>query len=134
LRTHPKFPDAYHVLGQTLLRLGRNEAAIASFRKAAELSPDWSWGLGQGLASTGKIEEARAIARELEKVEAPDAWALAEVYCATGDLDRAVYWIEQGYDARRDWMPWIKANTFLAPIHEHPRFREIVRRLDLPET
>jgi len=133
LRAHPNFPDAYHVLGQTQLRLGRNEAAIASFRKAAELSPDWSWGLGQGLAFTGKIEEARAIARELEKVEAPDAWALAEVYCATGDLDRAVYWIEQGYDVRRDWMPWIKANTFLAPIHDHPRFREIVRRLDLPQ-
>ena len=134
MRTHPEFPDAYHVLGQTLLRLGRNEAAMASFRKAAELSPDWSWGLGQGLAFTGKIEEARAIARELENVEAPDAWALAEVYCATGDLDRAVYWIEQGYDARRDWMPWTKANTFLAPIHDHPRFREIVRRLDLPQS
>ena len=133
LRSHPDFPDAYHVLGQTLLRLGRNDAAIASFRKAAELSPRWSWGLGQGLAFNGQIEEARAIAQRLEEAEVPDAWALAEVYCAIGDFDRAVHWIEQGYDVRRDWMPWIKANTFLAPIYDHPRFREIVRRLDLPQ-
>jgi TolB-like protein/DNA-binding winged helix-turn-helix (wHTH) protein/Flp pilus assembly protein TadD len=134
LHNHPAFPDAHHVLGQTLLRLGRNDAAVASFRRAAELSPRWSWGLGQGLAFSGQIEEARAVGRRLEKVDDPDAWALAEVYCATGDLDRAVHWIEQGYDARRDWMPWIKANTFLAPIHDHPRFREIVRRLDLPQS
>jgi len=134
LLNHPNFPDAHHVLGQTLLRLGRNEAAVALFRRAAELSPLWSWGLGQGLAFSGQIEEARAIARRLETGESPDAWALAEVYCATGDLDRAVYWIEQGYDVRRDWLPWVKANTFLAPIHDHPRFREIVRRLDLPQT
>ncbi len=132
LRSHPAFPDAYHVLGQTLLRLGRNREAIAAFRKAAELSPLWSWGLGQGLAFNGQIEEARTIAQELEKSQAPDAWALAEVYCAIGDFDRAAYWIEQGYEERRDWMPWIQVNTFLAPMQDHPRFKEIVRRLDLP--
>jgi len=134
LRNRPDFPDAHHVLGQTLLRLGRNEAAVAEFRRAGELSPRWSWGLGQGLAFSGRIEEARAVAVELEQGDGPDPWALAEVYCATGDLERAVHWIEQGYDARRDWMPWIKANSFLAPIHDHPRFKEIVRRLDLPQS
>ena len=94
--------------------------------------PLWSWGLGQGLAFNGQIEEARTIAQELEKAKAPDAWALAEVYCAIGDFDRAAYWIEQGYEERRDWMPWIQVNTFLAPMQDHPRFKEIVRRLDLP--
>lgn len=73
------------------------------------------------------------MARELEKSGLPDAWALAEVYCTTGDFDQALRWIEQGYDSRRDWIPWVEANTFYAPIYEHPRFREIVRRLDLPD-
>ncbi len=132
LEDHPNSPVALHVLGQTYLRLKRYDEAIAAFRKAGEASPRWSWGLGQGLAFTGHIEEARALARKLEKAEQPDSWALAEIYCATGDLDRAAAWIEQGYEARRDWIPWIKANPFLAPIHDHPRFREIVRRLDLP--
>ncbi len=84
------------------------------FSKAGEASPNWSWGLAQGLAFAGRIDEARALARELEAREFPDAWALAEVYCAIGDLDRAVHWVEQGYEKRRDWMPWIKVNTFNA--------------------
>jgi TolB-like protein/DNA-binding winged helix-turn-helix (wHTH) protein/tetratricopeptide (TPR) repeat protein len=133
LQKHPGFPVAYHVLGQTLLRLNRIEDAIAAFRKAGEASANWSWGLGQGLAFAGRIDEARALARKLETREFPDAWALAEVYCAIGDLDRAVHWVEQGYETRRDWMPWIKANTFNEPLYSDKRFREILRRLDLPE-
>jgi len=133
LQKHPKFPVAYHVLGQTLLRLGRNEDAIAAFGKAGEASAKWSWGLAQGLAFAGRIDEARALARELETRKIPDAWALAEVYCAIGDLDRAVHWVEQGYEARRDWMPWIKANTFNEPLYNDKRFQEILRRLDLPQ-
>ena len=96
-------------------------------------APNWSWGLAQGLAFAGQTDEARALARELETREFPDAWALAEVYCAIGDLDRAVHWVEQGYETRRDWMPWIKANTFNEPLYNDKRFQEILRRLDLPE-
>lgn len=134
LQKHPKFPVAWHVLGQTLLRLGRNEDAIAAFSKAGEASPNWSWGLAQGLAFAGRIDEARALARELEAREFPDAWGLAEVYCAIGDLDRAVHWVEQGYETRRDWMPWIKVNTFNQPLYNDKRFQEILRRMDLPES
>ncbi len=133
LQKHPNFPVAYHVLGQTLLRLERNEDAIAAFSKAGEANANWSWGLAQGLAFAGRIDEARALARELEAREFPDAWALAEVYSAIGDLDRAVHWVEQGYEARRDWMPWIKANTFNEPLYNDKRFQEILRRLDLPQ-
>jgi TolB-like protein/DNA-binding winged helix-turn-helix (wHTH) protein/Flp pilus assembly protein TadD len=132
LRGHPNYPVAWHVLGQTYLGLGKGEEAIAAFENAAKASPSWSWGLGQGLAFAGRVDEARALAKELEASEAPDSWGLAEIYCATGDLDRAVHWIEQGYETRRDWIPWIKANRFYSPVYDHPRFREILRRLDLP--
>ena len=134
LQKHPKFPVAWHVLGQTLLRLNRIEDAIEAFTKAGEVSPNWSWGLAQGLAFAGRIDEAQALAQELEAREFPDAWALTEVYCAIGDLDRAIHWVEQGYEMRRDWMPWIKANTFNEPLYNDKRFQEILRRMDLPES
>lgn len=133
LEQDPNYPVALHVLGQTYLRLDRVDDAIATFRKAGEASPRWSWGLGQGLAAAGKIDEARSFAQTLEAREQPDAWALAEIYSATGDLDKAAEWVERGYESRRDWMPWIQANIFLEPLHAHPRFREIVRRLALPQ-
>jgi TolB-like protein/DNA-binding winged helix-turn-helix (wHTH) protein len=123
---------AWHVLGQVYLTQQRTDDAIAAFRRAGDLDARWSWGLGQGLAAAGKLDEARALAKQLESRAHPDAWAIAEVYCATGDLEQAAEWIERGYEARRDWIPWIKANTFFAPLRDHPRFREVVRRLDLP--
>ena len=120
------------MLGQTLIRLGRNEEALAAFQKAADVSPRWSWGLPQGLALVGRKDEARVLAERLEGAEFPDAWGLAEVYTALGDHDRALKWIEYGYEIRRDWIPWVKANTFLAPLRAEPRFKEVLRRLDLP--
>jgi len=132
LTAHPDYPCANHVLGQTLFRLGRNEEALAAFQKAADASERWSWGLAQGLALVGRKDEARVLAENLERGKFPDAWGLAEVYTALGDHDRALKWIEYGYEVRRDWMPWVKANTFLAPLHAEPRFREVLRRLDLP--
>jgi len=132
LAANPDYPCANHVLGQTLIRLGRNEEALVAFRKAADASPRWSWGFPQGLAFAGRKDEARAIAEKLESAEFPDPWGLAEVYTALGDHDRALKWVEYGYEIRRDWIPWVKANAFLAPLRTEPRFREVLRRLDLP--
>ena len=132
LAANPDYPCANHVLGQTLIRLGRHEEALTAFHKAADASPRWSWGLPQGLALVGRKDEARVLAERLESAEFPDAWGLAEVYTALGDHDRALKWIEYGYEIRRDWIPWVKANTFLAPLRAEPRFKEVLRRLDLP--
>ena len=132
LAANPDYPCANHVLGQTLIRLGRNEEALAAFQKAADVSPLWSWGLPQGLALVGRKDEARVLAERMESAEFPDAWGLAEVYTALGDHDRALKWLEYGYEIRRDWIPWVKANTFLAPLRAEPRFKEVLRRLDLP--
>jgi len=133
LAENPDYPCANHVLGQTLYRLGRNDEALAAFQKAADASPRWSWGLPQGLALVGRKDEARALVEKLEGAEFPDAWALAEVYTALGDHERALKWVEYGYEIRRDWIPWVKANTFLAPLRTEPRFREVLRKLDLPD-
>jgi TolB-like protein/DNA-binding winged helix-turn-helix (wHTH) protein/Flp pilus assembly protein TadD len=132
LAADPDFPCANHVLGQTLIRLGRHEEALTAFRKAAKASVFWSWGLAQGLALAGRKDEARVLAAEMESSEFPDAWGLAEVYTALGDHDRALKWVEYGYEIRRDWLPWVKSNTFLAPLRAEPRFREVLRKLDLP--
>jgi hypothetical protein len=54
------------------------------------------------------------------------------VYAALGEHDAALGWLEAGYESRRDWMPWIKSNYFFKTLFDEPRFREVVRRLDLP--
>ncbi len=132
LAIDPGHPVANFVLGQALAALGRYDEALAASRKAAESTPRWGWGLGQSLALAGRTDEARAVAAQLASSDPPDPWALAEVFAALGDRDAALGWLEAGYESRRDWMPWVKSNFFFKPLFAEPRFREVVRRLDLP--
>ena len=132
LSIDPDHPVANFVLGQALAALGRHDEALAASRKAAEGTARWSWGLGQSMAFAGQADEARAFAGKLASSNPPDPWALAEVFAALGDREAALGWLEAGYESRRDWMPWVKSNYFFRSLFEEPRFREVVRRLDLP--
>ena len=132
LALDPNHPVAHFVLAQALSALGRHEEAIAAATKAATTAARWSWALGQCLAFAGRTGEARTFAVELARNDPPDPWALAEVHAALGDRDAALGWLEAGYESRRDWMPWMKANYFFRSLMDEPRFREVVRRLDLP--
>jgi len=132
LTLDPNHPVANFVLAQSLAALDRHDEAIAAARKAAAAAPRWNWALGQCLAFAGRTDEARDFARQLARAEPPDPWALAEVHAALGDRDAALDWLEAGYESRRDWMPWIQANYFFRDLFDEPRFREVVRRLDLP--
>jgi TolB-like protein/DNA-binding winged helix-turn-helix (wHTH) protein/Tfp pilus assembly protein PilF len=132
LAINPDYPAANFVLGQAHAWLGQHEQAMQAFEKAAAVNPRWKWGVAQGLALAGRTKEARARAQELEAEEFPDQWGLAEVYLALGERDRALDWLEAGYEARRDWMPWMKHNHSFRSLKDEPRFREIVRRLNYP--
>ncbi len=132
LEIDPDFPVAHFQLGQAYSMLGRHEEALRASRKAAERNPKWSWGVGQSHALAGHHAEARAFAGNLAQQQHPDPWGMAEIYVALGDKDAALTWLETGYEMRRDWMPWVEANIFFKPLFDEPRFKEIVRRLNLP--
>ncbi len=133
LAMDPEQTVANFVLGQAYAALGRHEEAAAAFAKAAAKSPKWAWGLAQGHALAGNHAEAREFALKLAREENADPWALAEIYVALGDHDAALTWLEKGYEVRRDWMPWMESNSFFRPLRDEPRFKEIVRRLNLPQ-
>lgn len=133
LAMDPEQTVANFVLGQAYAALGRHEEATAAFAKAAAKNPKWAWGLAQGHALAGKHAEARDFAARLAREENADPWALAEIYVALGDHDAALTWLEKGYEVRRDWMPWMRSNSFFKPLRNEPRFKEIVRRLNLPQ-
>ena len=52
----------------------------------------------------------------------------------SGEADRAMRWLERGYE-RREWvMGWIAAQQDLAPLRPRPDFRALVRRIEPPRT
>lgn len=139
LQAHKSFdilkdcPVGYFVLGETYLAMGRIDEAIVSHKKLAELAPIWGWVLGYTYALTGHRDEAVKILNQLEKTELSgwNAVGLTVLYGALGMFDESFKWI--GYEPHHVWIPWIAVMPLWKPLHNDPRHRDFVKKLNLPK-
>jgi len=128
----------YRILANSYLRLGQMEEALANARKAVELmdgSPTQKvWGYVQ--AATGNRSEALAIARELEnsfaKGEA-DGRDVAVVYAGLGENDKVFEWLEKDFQNRNSSLVELRSEVSFMPLRNDARFKDLLRRMGLPE-
>jgi len=132
LELNPDFPIGLYVIGAVYAAKGMYEEAIAAHQKTGAVAPDWGWGLGHTYALAGQKDKARKIAADLEE-EAKNHWGLAEIYTALGEKDEAFRWLEAGYEYRHNWIPWMGWNPNYEPLHDDPRFGDLLRRMNFPE-
>jgi len=113
---------------------GMYEEAIAAHRKAVEIDPSWKYALGRTYALAGRKDEARKILAELEKEEPSPfgAWTRAIMYTALGENDKAFQWLN--YQPTHGWIPWFSVDPEFYPLRTDPRFKELVRKWNLPES
>lgn len=129
----PNSDFALFVQGSAYLAKGMYEEGVAAHEKAAKLYPKWKWLLASAYAIAGRRNDALGVAEELKvKAGANDAWGLAEAYAALGDMDQAFYWLEQGYNKRMSWIPWIAWNPNFKSLQHDTRFSQMMERLNLP--
>ncbi len=134
LELNPNYPPGLHVLGQAYTGMGRYEEAIETHNKGLAVSPGFEHYLAITYALSGQRDKALEIAVELEKINDKwYKWGLAEIYAVLGDNDKAIYWIEEAYKRRQDFVPWYKYDAYFKPLFNDPRFKEIIQSLNLPE-
>lgn len=46
--------------------------------------------------------------------------------------DRALEWLERSFEAHDPNMPYIGIWPMFDPLHDHPRFQDLLRRMNLP--
>ena len=134
----PKYEGAHVYLGYTYAAMGRYREAIDRYervrRERTFFSPSTQIYLGAAYAGAGEIEKARSILKEL--VESGKYYSPAELailYVALGEREQALASLEKAYAERDLQLKYLTTEAGYDPISADPRFRELVRKVGLPE-
>lgn len=83
----------------------------------------------------GSSEKAYVyMAEALERKFRVDYWVPAEIawrFVQAGDKNKALDWLETGYEKHDQNMPYLCLPLF-DPLRDEPRFQEIARKMGLP--
>ncbi len=119
-----------------LSRMGRHDEAIAAAQKCVELMGKASHTLGRlgaANAEAGNIEAAEAALREMAAIAVRrhiSPYHLALVHCGMGRVEEALDLLEQAVEIKDAKVLWLGVDPELDPLHGHPRFNELLRKLN----
>jgi TolB-like protein/DNA-binding winged helix-turn-helix (wHTH) protein/Tfp pilus assembly protein PilF len=138
LEIDPNFAHAHFHLGMTYLLKVAFADAIAEFQKAVSLSPnvtDYKGGLGYAYAVAGDRAEARKLLEEL-KARSKQSYVpwfyIAGIYAGLGEKDQAIANLEKAYEQHEQGLAVMKREPMFDPLRSDARFKELLRRMNLP--
>jgi len=141
LQLDAHFAPAHQTLGWIFLNRGNNDRAIEQFQQALQLSgsndTDLAVDLGYAYAVAKKPKDARRILAKLEALHSrglAQSGALGILYGALGESDKAFAWLNKAYEERDPELTYLKVpGRRFAPLQKDPRYRQLVRRMGLPD-
>ena len=92
--------------------------------------------LAHAYVKLGRLADAHRIVNELRVRAQKDgvgAYEVAFLYGTLGNEDEAFRWLDKAYEQRDPGLMYLKVDPTLDPLRSDPRFREVVRRVGLPE-
>jgi TolB-like protein/Tfp pilus assembly protein PilF len=135
----PNFEAAYEYLALSYLKLGRNAEAVEAAEKAARLADRAAVALGNlgwVYAVAGKRAEALDMIKELEEKYArneANGQYIAYVYMGLVDEDSVFEWLEKDFQARNGKLSEIRWQLQFETLRDDPRFKDLLKRMGLPE-
>jgi len=139
LESEPNFAHAHSYLGKVYLRKRMFPEAVVEFEKAATLSgriADYLGGLGHAYARAGRVPEARKVLDEIKdrSKQRYVSWRdMAVIYAGLGEKDQAFACLQKAYELRDSGIVFMKVDPLFDPLRSDPRFRDLLRRIGLPE-
>lgn len=139
LALDPNFPSAHYFLGRAYEAKGMYDEAVKEYTLSSQL----------GTVMSGMMDKANDIYKKsgwkaymqfnLEQLveKAPNrrfpAFVIATFYARADRKDEAISWLEKGYEERDFRMTVISVTFEFDGLRSDPRFKELVRRMGLPE-
>jgi len=141
LELNPDLFTAHVIFGLSLVQKRMYGEAIAELQKARVVtgnSPDSVGLLGYGYGMAGLKREARDALKELDQLSRHNRYVSpfckVMVYIGLGEKDRAFEWLERAYEERIWHLGVLAADPMFDPLRSDPRFRNLVRRMNLTPT
>lgn len=139
LEMDPRYFRAHLHLGRCYVEKRMYGEALAEFQLARTLSEDSTEALaaiGQAHAASGRRDEAFDVMEELveaarKKYVSP--YTMAIVRAQLGEKDKALTLLEKAFEHHAEWIIYLTLDPKLDNLRDEPRFRELVRKLGLPE-
>jgi serine/threonine protein kinase len=133
----PNYWLSHVLLGIAYERKGQFTDAVTELEKAHSLeNGPWVTGyLGYVYAAAGKKAEAQKVLAELtdlSKRQYIPAYTVAFIYAGLNDKDHAFEWLNKGYE-EHSGLALIKVETTFDNLRGDPRFKEMLKRMNLPE-
>lgn len=117
-----------------------HERMRATRRGDRELDEALALGFAEGgyrtaMRRAGDVLAARARGKDGGRADdrrGGNQMPIARFYLFAGENDRALDWLERGYEARDPNLPSISDSPDVDPLRSHPRFQALLQRLKLP--
>ena len=133
----PDFGDAWNSMAWMYLRSNQYDEAIEIFNKILNDPTNImkaTSGLSYAYAKLGQTERALEFISKTKSTESDHLTVdleLAIVYTGLGEFDKAIDSLHKAIDKRVGGLNFINGK-FWKELHDHPRFKEILQRMNLP--
>jgi TolB-like protein len=133
LDIRPTYSYGHYYLGLILLARGDRDGALGEMQQ--EMTDE---GKREGLAIVyyvlgKKTESDAALAAMIKEQADRTAVGIADVYALRGQTDEAMHWLERAYAQKDSELYFIKSEMELKNLRPDPRFKALLRRMNLPE-
>jgi len=135
----PNHPSARSWLGSAYNSNGLYAEAISLSENILQTNPtdqDALAAVGFAYAKTGRRDDAEAVIGKLNnigKARYVSHYYLAGIFAALGEQDKAFAELEKAFDDHDRLCVEMKFDFFMDPVHSDARFKEMLKRLNLPE-
>ncbi len=132
------FLPAHEYLGNAYAASGMYDDAIKEFERVLSVAKGYYPALamlGYSHAKAGRKAEAEQVLErlvELSKTGHISTHNMLIIYAGLGDVEQAIGWLGKMYEARAGYLIYLKVHPVFATLRSHPRFQDIVNRMNLP--
>ena len=137
IRLEPNYWLPYEILSFALVDLKQWQEATRAAETAVRLAPDAipKAALGYVYGLTRRESDTRNVLADLQRLKVDrhvSPLVTAALLTVLGEFDRALDFLEEGFRIHDPVVVLIRTFPFWRPLRGHPRFQELVRRMNFP--